>query len=251
MIRIGRANRNRQSGGSLDTKAYSILVDYFTHQNAARFNAINGWTAGDLAVNVNGKGEVLITVNGDGRGWTPLTATPPTGQALDSHFNFTQNNEAMFIGGKALQFASIVTQGSVLVPTETVILLAATNCSAITLTNTAGIEVVTDYIGTDEQAPRKGSFDPNVSISYYHVDATVSERISRLGQRNTSQYASFHVGWRDEQNQWIIIGCPRNNFMQTGPNPGTRGNSTSGTLTGGGIALSKRAGAFVYQEIPN
>ena len=77
-------------------------------------------------------------------------------------------------------------------------------------------------------------------------DAT--SKFTEIGAKNTATLGAVHMGFMDDQSQWVIYTFPKCNFLATGPNPGG-GGAVSGTLNFGGMRLSKNARAAIYQQI--
>lgn len=246
-IRVGEGMRNRQKGSDAN-RSWSLMFDYCNHVTEARFNALRGWTANDLQLAISGKGEVLATVNGNGRGWSPLSMTPQNGQVLDSHFADNTPNTPMYIGGEDLQFLAIVPYANAVVPTTVPIVLSDMNVKAVDTSLAGNVEVVGDIVGTDEVIPKTGMHDPNGSLGWYMTDDAIARRITEIGSKDLGQYGALHMGFKDDNNLWVIYSYLKCNFGNTGPNPGG-GGAVEGTLNFGGLALTPNARAVVYQQI--
>lgn len=241
----GSAVRNRQLGVG-NKRALSIMVDYFEHATAARFNGLRGWVANDWSLAIAGKGPVIVTTNGNGRGWTPLQATPPNGETLGSHFSAAGDLDPMYIGAEDLVVFAIVPYANVLVATAVPILLADTNIKSGNLNLAGQVAVINDIVGTDELVPRRGMHNPAGSVGWYMTDATIAEQITKIGAKATRQDGAVHALWKDALGQYIAVNFLKNNFKATGPGGGR--DAVEGTLEFGSMALSKNARAVVFQE---
>lgn len=249
VLKVGSGIRNHQSDGSLVRKSYSILIDFFEHATAARFQALRGWVGNDINLVMNGKGEVMITVNGNGRGWTALQATPPTGETAGSHFTDATSSSPMYIGGDDLEFLVIVPYANAINATNVPVLLSDANVSAFNFTQAGGVQVVNDIVGTDETIPRKGQQDPSGNISCYQTDDVVAQQITQLGAKASRQYGAIHLGYKDDNGDRFILTLPKNNFQATGFSPGAAGSAVTGTLNFGSMRISKNGRATIIQQI--
>lgn len=247
-LRVGTGIRNRQSGSGA-VRTYSLLADYF-EQTKARFQALRGWMGNDLSVAINGKGEVMVTVNGIGRGWSPLSPTAQNGQSPPAHFTSAAAiTDLMYIGGKDLQYVVIVPFANAVTSTTKPILLADTQISQLSLECAGGVQAVDDVLGTDEVIPRSGQHNPSGSLGWYQADSDQSEELTEIGSTDLEQNGAVHVMWKQNDNKWIAITQPKNNFRATGSSPGAVGNAASGTLEWGSMAMNPIGRAFHWQEI--
>ncbi len=237
-IAVGLAVRNRVTGAGVISK--TGLWQYTDMTTFAKYGAGHGFVANDFNNAWSGKDGATIETTWIGYGQNVLDATDPTGQGFVDNTLCT----GMMIGAEDLQFFAIITATNPIV-------LSTLSLNAFNFSLTGNCAAIDDVSGTSTvTGVRRGTHMPSGSIDYYLVDDVRSEELAQLGDQATSEKGEISYLFKDEADQEMAFGVLWNEFGQTGPVPGSIGNTVGGTIEFNGQRLTKYSRSFVAQEIP-